>query len=50
MRIQLSDHFTYSKLLRFTAPSIIMMIFTESLSPTLWVRPPLPPLTWSTLC
>lgn len=29
MRIQLSDHFTYSKLLRFTAPSIIMMIFTS---------------------
>lgn len=29
MRIQLSDHFTYSKLLRFTLPSIIMMIFTS---------------------
>jgi len=27
MRIQLSDHFTYKKLLRFTFPSIIMMIF-----------------------
>ncbi|MDE5854443.1 MAG: MATE family efflux transporter, partial [Ruminococcus sp.] len=27
--IQLSDHFTYSKLLRFTLPSIIMMIFTS---------------------
>ncbi len=29
MRIQLSEHFTYSKLLRFTCPSIIMMIFTS---------------------
>ena len=29
MRIQLSDHFTYSRLLRFTLPSIIMMVFTS---------------------
>jgi len=29
MNIQLSDHFTYQKLLRFTLPSIIMMIFTS---------------------
>ncbi len=29
MRIQLSDHFTYKKLLRFTFPSIAMMIFTS---------------------
>ncbi len=29
MRIQLSEHFTYSKLLRFTFPSIVMMIFTS---------------------
>lgn len=29
MKIQLSEHFTYSKLLRFTFPSIIMMIFTS---------------------
>lgn len=29
MNIQLSDHFTYKKLLRFTLPSIIMMIFTS---------------------
>lgn len=29
MRIQLSDHFTYSKLVRFTLPSIAMMIFTS---------------------
>ena len=29
MRIQLSDHFTYSRLLRFTFPSIIMMVFTS---------------------
>lgn len=27
--IQLSDHFTYGKLLRFTFPSIIMLIFTS---------------------
>ena len=27
--IKLSDHFSYGKLLRFTAPSIIMMIFTS---------------------
>lgn len=29
MRIQLSDHFTYGKLLKFTLPSIAMMIFTS---------------------
>ncbi|MBE6601407.1 MAG: MATE family efflux transporter [Ruminococcaceae bacterium] len=29
MKIQLSDHFTYRKLLRFTLPSIAMMIFTS---------------------
>lgn len=29
MTLQLSDHFTYKKLLRFTFPSIIMMIFTS---------------------
>lgn len=29
MRIQLSDHFTYSKLFRFTLPSIVMMIVTS---------------------
>lgn len=29
MRIQLSDHFTYRRLLRFTLPSIAMMIFTS---------------------
>lgn len=28
-RIQLSDHFTYRKLLRFVLPSIVMMIFTS---------------------
>ena len=27
--IQLSDHFNYQKLLRFTYPSIIMMVFTS---------------------
>ena len=29
MKIQLSDHFTYGKLLRFTIPTISMMIFTS---------------------
>lgn len=29
MTIQLSDHFTYKKLLRFVFPSIIMMVFTS---------------------
>ncbi len=29
MTIQLSDHFTYSRLLRFTFPTIVMMIFTS---------------------
>lgn len=29
MRIQLSDHFTYNKLLRYAFPSIIMMVFVS---------------------
>lgn len=29
MKIQLSEHFTYKKLLRFVLPSVIMMIFTS---------------------
>ena len=29
MKIQLSDHFSYRKLLKFTLPSIAMMIFTS---------------------
>lgn len=29
MSVQLSDHFTYSKLLRFTFPSVVMMVFTS---------------------
>lgn len=29
MNIKLSEHFTYKKILRFTLPSIIMMIFTS---------------------
>ena len=29
MRIRLSDHFNYSKLLRFVLPSIVMMVFTS---------------------
>ena len=28
-RVKLSDHFTYGRLLRFTLPSIVMMIFTS---------------------
>ena len=29
MKIQLSDHFTYRKLLKFILPSVVMMIFTS---------------------
>ena len=29
MQINLSEHFTYKKLFRFTLPSIVMMIFTS---------------------
>ena len=29
MKIQLSDHFTFGRLLRFTWPSIVMMVFTS---------------------
>ena len=29
MRIQLSDHFGYGRMLRFVAPSVVMMIFTS---------------------
>lgn len=29
MNIQLSEHFTYSKLVRFTFPSVVMMVFTS---------------------
>ena len=29
MNIQLSEHFTYRKLLRFTLPSIVMMVFSS---------------------
>ncbi len=29
MRIQLSDHFTLGRMLRFTLPSIVMMVFTS---------------------
>lgn len=29
MAIQLSDHFTYQKLLRFCLPSVVMMVFTS---------------------
>ena len=57
MRIQLSEHFTYGKLLRFTFPSIVMMIFTSIYSvvdglfvSNLLARPPLPPSIWFTQC
>lgn len=29
MKIQLSDHFTYKRLIRFVLPSIVMMVFTS---------------------
>lgn len=29
MKIELNEHFTYKKLIRFTLPSILMMIFTS---------------------
>ena len=29
MTIQLSDHFTYKRLLRFVLPSVVMLIFTS---------------------
>ncbi len=29
MKVQLSDHFTYGRLLRFVFPSIVMMVFTS---------------------
>ena len=29
MHIQLSDHFNYAKLLKFTFPSIVMLVFTS---------------------
>lgn len=29
MRIQLSDHFSYGHLMRFTFPSVIMLVFTS---------------------
>ena len=29
MTIQLSDHFTYGRLLRFTIPTMVMMVFTS---------------------
>ena len=29
MSIQLSDHFTFSKLIRFALPSVVMMVFTS---------------------
>ena len=28
-RVHLSDHFTYGKLLRFTLPTILMMVFSS---------------------
>ena len=32
MRIQLSDHFTYKKLLRFTLPTVLMLVCTSMYS------------------
>lgn len=49
MKIQLSEHFGYRKLLRYTLPSILMMIlplftvwWTAFSSPILWEKHPLP--------
>lgn len=49
-KIQLSDHFTYKRLIRFTLPTIGMMIFTSiyGVVDGFFVsnfagRPPLPP-------
>ena len=44
MQISLSDHFTYQKLLRFVAPSILMMIITSiwykiSIAPEAYRKP-----------
>ncbi len=48
MGIQLSDHFNYKKLLRFSVPSIVMLVFTSVygvvdgfLFPILWGKHPL---------
>ena len=32
MRIQLSDHFTYKKLMRFTLPTVLMLVCTSMYS------------------
>ena len=47
-KIQLSDHFNYSRLLRFVLPCIGTMLFTSIYgivdglcAPTLWAKPPL---------
>ena len=47
-KIQLSDHFNYSRLLRFVLPCIGTMLFTSiyvswtvCVSPTLWAKQPL---------
>ena len=29
MKIKLSDHFTYGRLLRFTLPSVVMMVIAS---------------------
>lgn len=29
-RIQLSDHFTYARLIKFTLPTIVMMLFSST--------------------
>ena len=55
MKIQLSDHFSYKRLLRFVAPSILMLLCTSVYSivdvlieynylyPTMWERRLSPP-------
>lgn len=51
MNIQLSEHFTYRKLLSFTFPSVVMLVFTSVygvvdgfLCLILWEKHLLPPL------
>lgn len=52
MQIRLSDHFTYSRLLRFTLPSVVTMIVAsiysvvmDCLYPILWELWHFPQLT-----
>ena len=37
MNIELSEHFTYRKLLRFTFPSMVMMVLTSVYGVVGWI-------------